>query len=292
VGFKGAMPGFTKHKPCLARVMTLIICASAMAEVRLPGRVLNENRAPVPGARVILEDRSGESVEAVTDVRGEFTFALSEPGLYKLSVEKEGYFSLRDREVKIVGEGQTSEVVLERVREVFESVEVSAAPPAIDMDTTAARQGVSGNDIVNVPYPNTNDLRSAMRIIPGVVRDIRGAVHINGGGEEQVMYTLNGFNVSDPTTNRFDTRLSVESVQEIEVASGNMQAQYGKGSAGSMMIRTRPGDDRIRYSATNFVPGVENPGPMVMIADLPGQYDTIADGGAMGFIDVQCLEPV
>jgi len=241
------------------RVMTLVLCATAiMAEVRLPGRVLNENRAPVAGARVILEDGSGESVEAVSDIRGEFVFELKEPGTYKLTVEKEGYFSLRERDVEIAGGGQSSEVVLERVREVFESVEVSAAPPAIDMDTTAARQGVSGNDIVNVPYPNTNDLRAAMRIIPGVVRDIRGSVHINGGGEDQVMYTLNGFNVSDPTNNRFDTRLSVESVQEIEVASGNMQAQYGKGSAGSMMIRTRPGDDRFRYTATNFVPGIEN----------------------------------
>jgi len=250
--------GSAKRNLCRALATLYSACAMLTAEVRLPGRILDENRAPIQGARVSLQPGEEARHEMVSDVRGEFTFELNEAGVYRLSVEKEGYFPIRSQRVEIAGEGQSTEVVLERVREVFESLEVSAEAPAMDMDTTAPRQGISGNDILNVPYPNTNDLRSAMRIIPGVVRDNRGRVHINGGGEEQVMYTLNGFNISDPITNRFETRLSVESVQEIEVASGNLQAQYGKGSSGTMALRTRSGDDRFRYSATNFVPGIEN----------------------------------
>ena len=137
-------------------------------------------------------------------------------------------------------------------------MEVSAAPPVIDMDTTSAKQGVTGTEIVNVPFPNTNDLRAALRIIPGVVRDQKGGLHINGGAEDQVMYTLSGFNITDPLTGRFDTRVSVESVQSVDISSGSLSAEYGKGSAGTLSVQTKSGDDKLRYSGTNFVPGVES----------------------------------
>ena len=93
--------------------------------------------------------------------------------------------------------------------------------------------------------------------MPGVVQSNNGELHVNGGGAEQTLYTLNGFNVSDPLTGTFQTRVSLESVQTVDVASGALAAEYGKGSAGTMSIRTRSGDDRFRASATNFFPGIE-----------------------------------
>ncbi|MBK5294896.1 MAG: TonB-dependent receptor [Acidobacteriia bacterium] len=235
-----------------------LACASLSAQVRYPGRVMNETQAPVAGARLTLESATGHTVHRVADVRGEFLFDLASPGAYKLTVEKEGYFSIYRRAIEITSGDQISEVLLEHTQEIHESVLVSAAPPAIDMDSTSGRQAISGREVINVPYPNNNDLKSAMRIVPGVTRDTKNQIHIHGGGEEQVMYTLNGFNVSDPLTNRFDTRLSVESVQELTIASGNLAAEFGKGSAGTMALRTRSGDDKLRYGATNFVPGIEN----------------------------------
>ncbi len=147
---------------------------------------------------------------------------------------------------------------LDPIREQIESIEVTAPPPAIDMDTTSSRRLVTSQEILNIPYPNTNDLKSAMRSMPGVLRDNRGGLHINGAAEDQVLYTLNGFNLNDPLTGRFETRLSVESVQNVEVATGNLPAEFGKGSAGVMAVRTQTGGDNLRFTATNFVPGVEN----------------------------------
>ncbi len=243
---------------CLLWVAAAFACTSLRGEVRYRGRVFNETNAPIAGARVTVENSAGEKEQQVADVRGEFVFHLPSAGVYRLSVEKEGYFSIHRQAIEVAHSEDITEVSLERTKEIFEKVEVSAAPPAIDMDTTSGRQAISGTDIINVPFPNTNDLKSAMRIMPGVTRDVKNQIHINGGGEGQVMYTLNGFNISDPLTNRFDTRLSTESVQELSIASGNLAAEFGKGSAGTVALRTRTGDDKVRYGATNFVPGVEN----------------------------------
>ena len=80
---------------------------------------------------------------------------------------------------------------------------------------------------------------------------------MNGGAEEQVLYTLDGFMINDPLTGRLESRLSVEAVRAFELRSGSLPAEYGKGAAGVFAVRTEPGADKIRYTGTNFVPGLE-----------------------------------
>ena len=58
----------------------------------------------------------------------------------------------------------------------------------------------------------------------------------------------------DPVTGKFETRISVEAVQSMKVEAGRYPAEFGKASAGVVSVETKTGDDRIRYSATNFVP--------------------------------------
>ncbi|MGH9672610.1 MAG: TonB-dependent receptor [Bryobacteraceae bacterium] len=226
--------------------------ATVLAQVRLEGRVVNENNAPLPGARLTL--RPGNLV-TISDPTGAFFWDVPAAGEYTIDIECAGYFPLRNGKVR---PGEEVQFVLNRQREQFESIDVIAPPAVVSLDTTSTAEGVTATQIVNVPYPNTNDLRSALRILPSVRRDQRGGLHINGGSEEQVLYTLNGFNVTDPLTGRFETRLSVESVQSADVVSGRYSAEYGKGSAGALVIHTRSGDDKLRYAATNFLPGVEN----------------------------------
>lgn len=232
---------------------------AASGQVRLGGKVQSESLEPLAGARVLLRGHAGNvTAQTYADLRGNFALDALNPGRYSVTVEHRGFFAIRDRSLDLTAAPPEVVFTLEPVREVVETLDVTAAPPGIDMETASAAQGVTNQEIVNVPYPNTNDFRSALRIVPGVVRDARGALHINGAAEEQAMFTLNGFNITDPLTGRFDTRFSVESVQSVDVASGNLPAEFGKGSAGTVAIRTLSGGDRLRANATNFLPGLEN----------------------------------
>lgn len=241
-------------------ILSSLLCAMpgvAAAQVELTGRVVNETNAPVAGARVGIED---PRLFTTTDPTGAFRFTLPKPGEYRVTVEKEGHFTLKDKPVTLASGGNEVNLVLNRLREVVESVDVTAATSDVGLDTTASESTLTGNDILNIPYPTTNNLKNAMRVIPGVVQDPSGDLHVNGSSAEQVQYMLDGFNLSDPLLGGLNTRLSVEAVQTVEVVSGRMPAEYGKGSAGVISIRSKPGDDRWRYSASNFVPGIESQG--------------------------------
>jgi hypothetical protein len=226
----------------------------AQPAVRLTGKVVNENNAPVAAARVRID----QVCQTTTDPAGGFNCSFPVPGEYAVRIEREGYFDLAEEPITVEYGDQEVTFVLNPLREIFESIEIKANAGSIDTQQTASTETVSGNDLIAVPYPTTNNLKNAMRIVPGVVQDPRGGIHLNGGAEEQALYTLDGFNVGDPLSGRFEARLSIEAVQTMEVSSRRYSAEYGKGSAGVFAIRTTPGDDRVRYTATNFLPGIEN----------------------------------
>ncbi|MBI4904883.1 MAG: TonB-dependent receptor [Acidobacteria bacterium] len=233
--------------------------APANAQVRLTGVVLTPTHAPVSGVRVWVECESlSLRWQQYSDNKGHFELELSAGVAYRISATREGYFPVAPRSIDVTSDTLDVTLTMEPVRERLESVEVKAGPIAVDMDSTSSRRLLTSRDIINIPYPNTNDLRSALRTIPGVTRDSRGGLHVNGASEEQMLITWNGFNLNDPLTGKFQSRFSVESIQSVDVTGGNVPAEIGKGAGGALALQTKTGDDQFRYSATNFFPGVEN----------------------------------
>ena len=236
----------------------LLLIPLARAEVLVSGRVLDENNAAVGGARVSFRiSGSLQSAQSVTTPTGRFELRLPGDGEYLVNVQHDGYFQLRDRRLEVSGQNHELTLVVNHVREVFQKLEVDDAPPPIDIDKTSSEQRLSGPEVMNIPVQSAHTLRNSIRVMPSVLQDPQGELHFNGGAENQVLYTLNGFNIGDPLTGRFDTRLSVEAVRSLEFSTGRFSPEFGKGSAGALAIQTKTGTDQWRYSGTNFIPGFD-----------------------------------
>jgi carboxypeptidase family protein len=220
----------------------------------LTGRVVDVNETPVSQARITVV--AGGVRQATSDPTGQFSIALPGPGDYLVNVQREGFYELRDHPVQA---GALNEVtlVLTPIREVFQSVNVNETPSPVDTAQTTRDRRLTGTEVNDVPYPASHSLRNSMRLIPGVVQDQGGALHFEGAQENQVLYTLNGFNIGDPLTGRFDTRLAVEGIRSLEFSSGRYSPEFGKGSAGILAIHTDTGTDEFHYTATNFIPGID-----------------------------------
>lgn len=225
--------------------------------VPLSGVILSSTKTPIAGARIVAYQQNEIVESAFSGPNGDFSLKLPAHGKYRLEVERTGFFALKT-DIDFQPGHPDFELDLEPVRDLVQSVAVTSSSDTVDMDSTSVNRSLGIPEILNIPYPRTNDFRSAIRILPGVIRDNRGGLHIQGGAEEQTLFTLNGFNLNDPLTGRLDTRFSIEAVQSAEITSGNLPAEFGKGSAGQLAIRTTSGDDRLRFSATNFFPGFEN----------------------------------
>ncbi len=220
--------------------------ACAQEPVRLKGHVVDENNTPVPNAEVTIRYESRDLI-AYSDPTGAFTFLLLKPGEYAIRVVCPGYFELRGRSVHLDTGANDVSLVLNRVREASESVNVSAVSQSLEMDKTTPEHRLDSRELLQIPYRDNNTFQNSLRTLPGVVQSPGGAIHINGGAEGQAYYALDGFNIADPLTGAFRSRLSVEAVQSMTVESGSVPAEYGKGSSGVVTVNTKMGDDRFRY---------------------------------------------
>ncbi len=152
-------------------------------------------------------------VQLVADPTGVFRADLPAAGAYVISATHPDFFPLLDRPAELRDGANEITLALNHVHNTSESVNVSGAPAPVDVEQTGSDRPLSGRQMFEVPYPSTHDLHSALTLTPGVVRDAGGALHFDGGTENQVQYQLNGFDISDPLTGTFNTHLVVDAVR-------------------------------------------------------------------------------
>jgi len=231
--------------------------------ITVSGKVVDENGSPVAGVRVTAsQPRTAPDqpeTAASSDPAGLFRLELPAEGDYRVGANREGFFQFQNPAVHLSANAPL-EIHLTHLNELSESINVNYAPPVIDPEQTSGTKRLEGREVLNVPVPASQDYRSSLSLLPGVVQDNGGQNHFNGGSTNETNYRLNGFNVSDPATGNLTTRLNVDTVQTLEWEATRFSPEKGKGSAGTLDIRTQMGDDHWRFGGTNFVPGVASEG--------------------------------
>ena len=242
-----------------ARVVMIAFLAAGMvyAQATLRGRVVDENGAPLAHARISVQ-KNGETPQTIeTGPAGTFKLDLPGAGRYSVTVQRTGYFQLTDRPVDVGPSAAEVTLVLNPSREVFQSVNVGESSSPVDPAQTEREQRLSGTEVNDIPYPATQSFKNALRMVPGVIEDPSAGLHFHGGAEYQTQYTLDGFDITDPVTGRFNTTLAVEGIRTVDILTSRETAQYGRGSAGTMAVRIDNGTDEYHFTATNFIPGID-----------------------------------
>lgn len=222
--------------------------------------VTDENGLAVPFARVVLTQVNGQLVaRAETDYAGRHQFRDLPEGSYLLRVEKEGFYAVKADNVQ-VGQTETTEVTLDHVREYHERVNVVASPSSINGARTSSTETLNHKDIMDLPYTVPRDIRYALPLLPGVLQDATGQVHVNGSATRQILDELDGFNITNPVSGFFDVRVPVDALRTVTVMGSRYPAEYGKASGGLLDLATGMGDDRYRLAATDFLPSFSTHG--------------------------------
>ncbi len=256
---QGQAPAAGKPPPSGSNVSSSLAAqpSQSPANQNLLVTVVDENGVAVASAHLALMRQASSVARGETDFAGRREFHDLAPGVYSLRVEKELFYVTTVNNVQ-VGETGSLEVTLNHTQEYVESVNVVYSPPAIDPQNAAASETLSSQDIINLPYTVTRDIRYALPLLPGVVQDAFGQVHVDGSSASQIFDQLDGFNISDPINGLFNMRVSVDALQSVELQDSRYSAQYGKGSSGVLSLRTGMGDNHFRFSATDFVPSIQN----------------------------------
>jgi len=230
---------------------------AAKAADKVVVKIVDENGVIVPSARVMLEQVPAQTIlRGESDFAGRVEFNSVAPGHRRLRVEKEGFYPTVVDDPALDA-ATTLEITLNHQQEITEVVNVDSTTAAIDPTRTAATQSLNGQQIINIPYSPSRDIRYVLPLMPGVLQDPSGQAHVAGASTYQTVDRLDGFNITQPTTGSLDLRFSADAVRAVDVQASRYSSEYGKGSGGIVSFATGMGDNHYRFSATDFIPSFQ-----------------------------------
>ena len=246
----------------LARTLGALACSALglPGQVLVLGSVTDGDGYPVDGVRVVFESRESANVAVATQStsRGTFRISLDRAGAYLVRVSHEGFFPIEGKPADLVEGVNLVNVELTRSLDGGTSVDVHANEQLV-AEQIAQSQALAEREIDAIPTTRSTKQRiqGATAVLPGVLRSPYGAVHFHGSPAYETNWTLDGFSLSDPASGALEMALGVESVQSVDLLAGRYSAEFGKGTGGAMVLRTRTGHDAFWHRFTNFVPGVD-----------------------------------
>jgi outer membrane receptor protein involved in Fe transport len=236
-------------------VFLLSMLFSPADELSLGGTVFDPNAAVVSDVQVMLEHTTDQRRwETTTANDGTFRFEHLDLGTYVLKVQKTGYFD-STTEVRLET-SKTVEFTLVPSEQLHEEIDVVARPDPVNTDAVSPQETVNDEVIQSLPYTGRRDFLNALTLMPGVLRDNTGQVHIHGSSADQVRYQLDGMNLTDTSGRGLASNIPMDSIESVDIDLSGYSAEFGKGSGGIVRVHSQFVGNQYRFSLTDFVPGL------------------------------------
>jgi outer membrane receptor protein involved in Fe transport len=221
----------------------------------LGGVVFDLNAVAVSDVLIVVEHTTDrQHWQTTTKEDGIFKFDRMSLGTYRVTVKKEGYFE-SSTEVRLES-SKTIEFTLAPVETLKQEIEVVARPDPINTDSVSPQNTVNDEVIQTLPYTGKRDFLNALTLMPGVMRDSNGQVHIHGSRGDQVRYQVDGMNLTDASGGGLSARIPLEAIESVDTDLAGYSAEFGKGSGGIVRVHSQFLGNQYRFSLTDFFPGM------------------------------------
>jgi hypothetical protein len=208
----------------------------------LVGVVRDESGGVLPGATVaITHQATGRVVSLLTDRSGRYRAIHLEPGRYTVRCGRAGFTADETRDVLLLL-GRTLEVdATLRVEGLAEAVRVAPKPPPlVDMRTPTVAHDVAEEEFDRLP--KTRSFQSLALTAPSVnAGEIEGGFQINGASGAENAFTLDGVVTNSLIHGRSRQDSAFEYLQEVQVKTAGIPAEYGGALGGVVSAVTRSG---------------------------------------------------
>lgn len=225
----------------------------------MSGRVVDAQGAAVPNATITANEPAKKvNVETKTTEQGEFSLAGLLPGNYTIIVEASGFKKLTHPDILLNAQDKLAlgNLTLE-IGAVSESVEVSATQALLQTESVERSQAIVGKQIENIQVNGRNPLDMA-KLIPGVISTANvsvggvgglSSVYVNGNRGTMNQLTINGIgDIDTGADGSQNVTVSIDSMAEFKVLTGQYQAEYGRNAGGQIAMVTKSGTDQFHGS--------------------------------------------
>jgi hypothetical protein len=242
----------------------------------LSGTVTDPSGAPVPGATVTATNKESAKVRTVvTNGEGKFLLPDLDPGRYNVVVELSGFQKAEDQNLLILL-GRTIEFSPKlQVGAVTEIVNVTGATPQIDPRSTTVAHNVTAEEFDRLP--KTRSFQGIALTSPGVNSgDIEGGFQVNGASGAENQFTVDGVSTNSLLYGSSRQNTVFEYLQEVQVKTGGIAAEYGGALGGVISAVTKSGGNKFSGEGHYYYSGNGiSAGPVQRLVLSPSDDKTV-----------------
>jgi len=231
-------------------VLFLAVPALAQDTATITGTVTDPTGAVVVGAQVTVTNVATNIADTTsTNAEGIYRVVALRPGTYRVTVTAAGFKRfLRDNVTLSVGATVSVSAALE-IGALADTVEVSAALPLLETETSSTGTLVKGDYFYRMPlYQRWS--RAILYLTPGVNvngfgwgGDL-GGFQINGSPDGEIGFFEDGiFGVRPGATSTTETILNT--IDEIKVLTTALPAEYGHAAGGALVVVKKSGTNQL-----------------------------------------------
>lgn len=256
-------------------VLFLGCCAGVFAQAtsRISGTVQDASGGVIAGAEItVTQTETGVSRTTTSDASGVYSLPELPLGPYRVQVRKEGFTTFIQTGILLqVGTAVTVNPVL-KVGVISQTVQVEAAAPMVDTTTTGVGQVVNSQSVVDLPLNGrqvtqlitlagaSNAVQYGFGGAPSVGNLVssknypnEALVSVGGGMLNGTTYLMDGGTYNDPFNNLNLPTPFPDAIQEFNVQTSAIPAQYGQHTGGAINIATKSGTKQFHGDAFEFV---------------------------------------
>ena len=241
---------------CLLLILSAVVHGQ-LTDATLKGSVRDASGGAVQGGSVKILNRStGQGRSADTDSSGSFTMPGLAPGLYTLTLQAIGFKTYEESSLRLsTGESRDISISLQ-VGQVEERVEVTAEAVQLAVKSEARlSENFTQSQLVDLPVPQRDvfglpKLNAGATAIPGAASSTKlsnsPVITVNGNRYRGNEYVLDGaINVNPNNTGEPAIVPTLDSVEEVQVQTGNFSSEFGRGNGSVVNLRTKSGTNEV-----------------------------------------------
>ena len=232
----------------------------------MTGTITDPSGAIVPGAEVtVTNEGTNQARVALTNAAGVYIVPQLGPGLYDITVVKQGFATEDRKDVQLViNQSATLDFALQ-VAATKQVIEVTGAPPELNTTNATLGEVIGHEDVVDLPL-NGREFTQLALLSPGAAPVERGqqtaftvalgaggiSPSVNGQTGQENNYTMDGVLNNFLFNNVWIFSPPPDAIQEFNVQSHITDAQYGVSSGANINVATRSGTNTFHGSAWEF----------------------------------------
>ena len=238
--------GYARVVATLALSAALLVAlhAAALAQGRqtgtVRGSVVDAQGLVMPGVTVTVRSPALQGARTVvTDVNGNYQILALPPGEYDVVFELSGFAAINEMATVSLGGdvGVNAAMAPAGVTEVIQVVGVVPTP----IETTVASSNITADEVNALPTSRTPFAIAELQ--PGLTDNTPngGQVTINGSFAYDNIFLVDGVDINDNLFGTANALYVAEAIQETQVLTSGISAEYGRFSGGVINVITKSG---------------------------------------------------